>query len=242
MRRFFIDKNSIDNRRVIIAGQEAHHIRDVIRLKIGDRFIGFDGTGNSYTLRLLRSSDIIEAEIEKISSKRPDAPRILLACAVPKLKKIEYIIEKATELGVSDILPMITDRTSVRFDKKAMLNKNIRWKKIALEASKQCGRDILPKVHSVLNFKEAIKLIERLRYKNKIIPCLSEGSRYLKEIINGRIDDIAILIGPEGDFADREVDYARERGFKPVSLGELVLKVDTACIFTISVVRGIMNR
>jgi len=239
MRRFFIDKESIKANKVIIKDKEAHHIKDVIRLKQGDRLLGLDGTGKTYTLCIRKIGAIIEADIEKVSIQSTAMPRILLACAMPKKGKIDYIIEKATELGVSDIVAMATERTIVKIDNKNRTAKQKRWERIVVEASKQCGRDRLPKVYEAMNFKEAVKLAEGLDYKTKILPCLCEGRTDIGEAISKRYDNIAVFIGPEGDFSRNELKYAKEHGFKTVSLGPLVLKVDTACIFCISV---ILNR
>ena len=238
MRRFFINDKAIRGKRVIIDGEEAHHIRDVIRLKPGDRFLGLDGSGKTYTLRIRKVASAIEAEIEKVSSKGSNMPRILLACALPKKEKMGYIIEKATELGVSEIVPMVTERTVVKINDKNRAGKQSRWEKIALEASKQCGRAILPRIYEIMNFRDAVKLTDDSGYKKKILPCLCEGRKGLNEALAGKIKDAAIFIGPEGDFSGKEIDFAKDSGFESVSLGELILKVDTACIFALSVIRG----
>jgi len=236
MRRFYIDKNAIKADKVIISGKEARHIRDVIRLKHGDRFIGFDGTGKSYTLRIAETGVEIIAEIEKVSSQQINMPKILLACALPKKSKIDYIIEKATELGVADIIPMITEHTIIKIDKASYANKQKRWERIALEASKQCGRDTLPKIYGITNFKGAVKLVEKLNYSERIMPYVSEGAIYIKDILPQPVNSIAIFIGPEGDFSKEEVVIAKRYNFKTASLGELVLKVDTAALFAISAI------
>lgn len=236
MRRFFIDNRAIKGNRVIIGGEEAHHIRDVIRLKPGDKFLGFDGSGQTYTLRIKKLTDTIEAEIEKVATENLSIPKVLLACALPKKSKMDYIIEKAAELGVSEIIPIVTERTVVKIEDKDKAARQRRWKKIALEASKQCGRDILPKIYGLMKFKEAIKLAEDLGYKKKLLPCLGQGRRGLNEVFSDNIKEIAVFIGPEGDFTRNEISYAKDYGFELVSLGRLVLKVDTACIFTVSVI------
>jgi 16S rRNA (uracil1498-N3)-methyltransferase len=241
MRRFFIDKKNISAGTVIIKGEEAHHIKDVIRLRTGDRFLGFDGEGNTYTLRIIKLKDYIEAEIEKVTKRELVIPKILLACALPKKNKIEYIIEKATELGVAEIVPMITERTIVKISEKEKAAKQKRWEKIALEASKQCARNTLPKIYEPTNLKEAIKKIEVLGYRKKIIPCLCEGTRYLNEVISKDTEEAAVVVGPEGGFTRNEIDFARENGFESVSLGPLILKVDTACLYTLSVLQNIFN-
>jgi len=210
-------------------------------LKRGDRFIGFDGSGKTYTLRIKGITDAIEAEIEKASYKKITMPNIFLACALPKKSKIDYIIEKATELGVSEVVPMVTERTIVKIDKKNKNSKQKRWERIALEASKQCGRETLPKVYEAMNFKDAIKLASDLEYNTRILPCLSEGTKELKEVITNKTEKIAVFIGPEGDFTDKEIEYAESKGLDTVSLGPLVLRVDTACLFSISAIQTILS-
>jgi len=238
MKRFFIETKSIKGNKIIIHGNEAHHIKDVIRLKVGDRFQGFDGSNKAYTLCVTKVADAIEAEIEKVSETKIGIPKILLACALPKKSKIDYIVEKVTELGVSEIVPMITERTLIKIDEDRKGAKQERWNKIAIEASKQCGRDVLPKIHNLMRFKDAVKLAKASKYQKMILPCLCEGNRLLSDLFSTKVKDIAIFIGPEGDFTNREIDYARENNFELVSLGPLILKVETACIFTVSVAQS----
>lgn len=238
MRRFFINNKDIKENQAIISGQEAHHIRDVIRLKPGDKFLGFDGTGKTYTLRIKKLTGAIEAEIEEVSSRELDMLRVLLASALPRKGKMDYIIEKATELGVSEIIPMITERTIAKIKDKSRTTKQKRWERITLEASKQCSRGILPKIYEVMQFRDAIRQVEDSGYKKRLLACFCEGRKGLNQALRGNMKEIAIFIGPEGDFTKKEIDFARDYGFELVSLGELVLKVDTACIFALSVIRG----
>lgn len=239
MRRCYIDKGRIESKNVTISGREAHHIRDVIRLKPGDRLIGFDGEGRNYMLRITSSGSDIRAEIERSSLQKIDMTKVLLACALPKKSRMDYIIEKATELGVADIVPMATKRTIVKVDKQSAVSKKKRWDKIALEASKQCGRDTLPKIHSVTGFRQALKLSDKLGYEERIIPYVCESTVHIKDAIPKKAKSISIFIGPEGDFSREEIELAKSHKFKAVSLGSLVLKVDTAAIFAVSVIQNI---
>jgi len=236
MRRFFIDEKLIDKDRVTVKGPEAHHIRDVVRLKHGDRFIGLDGKGKIYTLRVIEAKKDVIACIERISLQGAGNNKILLACAIPKKNKMDDIVEKATELGAVDIIPMITERTIVKADSKASVNKRFRWQKIAIEASKQSGRIEFPQIHNIVGFEEALKVAASLDYDNKIIPFVGEGMNHINNVMRQGVKNTAIFIGPEGDFTQKEIAFAKSQGFKIVSLGALVLKVDTACIFALSVV------
>jgi len=237
MRRFFIERSDIDGKDVIVKGKEAHHIRNVIRLKKGDRFLGFDNSGKAYTLCIEKITEDVYAKIEKISSKGISSIKILLASALPKKSKMDDIIQKATELGVHEIIPITTENTIVKIDAKAKAAKKDRWDRIALEASKQCARDTLPKIHKVMDFKRAVSFADEIGYKKKILPCLCEGAREIESFNLNQTKNIAVFIGPEGDFSEKEIDYAKNNGLDLVSLGPLVLRVDTACFFSISALR-----
>jgi 16S rRNA (uracil1498-N3)-methyltransferase len=236
MRRFFIEERFINKDTVIIKGREAHHIRDVVRLKKGERFMGLDGKGRVYTLRITRVKKHIIACIEKISSKTSGRSRILLACAIPKKNKMDDIVEKATELGVTDIIPMITERTIVKVSPPMMAGRQLRWQKIVLEASKQSGRADLAMVHGIVDLEDALKVCCNMDYRIRIIPFVSEGTGRINDVLPEGIEDAAVFIGPEGDFTPREITLAKACGFRPVSLGQPVLKVDTACYFALSVI------
>ena len=241
MRRFFIDKSSIKDNIVTIKGKEAHHIKDVIRLKVGDSFMAIDGNGKTYTLKIDKLKEAVVAKIEKVISKKVDSPRILLASALAKKSKFDYIIEKATELGVTDIIPMITERTIVKVDSKSKIIKQNRWKNITIESAKQCGRNKLPVVHKITDLKGAIAIAKELGYDSKIIPYVSESVKQIKQVIEKSKKDVAIFIGPEGDFTDKEIALAEANNIIPVSLGELVLRVETACIYAVSVVKTLVT-
>jgi 16S rRNA (uracil1498-N3)-methyltransferase len=236
MRRFFIEKGNINSEILYITGNEAHHIKDVIRLKPDDKFIGFDVEGFQYTCRISRiTKDKIEAIIEKKQKAAVKIPDVALACAIPKLSRMDYIVQKAAELRVKTIIPMINARTEVKLTKQKAISKINRWGKIARESSKQCGRDEVLKIDNVKNFSEVIK--DSQGYKIKLIPCLSDKAKPIRDILSNTAPDSAlILIGPEGDFGYDEINLAIGAGFTPVSLGPLVLRVDTAAIFTVSAV------
>ena len=236
MRRFFISKKDIKETEALITGKEAHHLKDVIRLKPGDMFIGFDGSKNQYTCRVRKVSEgKIEAVIEKKKRQESGLLYVTLVCAIPKKAKIDDIVQKATELGVSEIIPIVTERTIVKIDKRKQEDKIKRWERIALESSKQCGASAIPKISAILDFKDAVK--KTRDFGLKIIPCLYERAEPIKEVVaKKKSRKISILIGPEGDFTEDEVRFAASAGYIPVSLGELVLRVDTACYFSISAV------
>ncbi|MDP2922020.1 MAG: RsmE family RNA methyltransferase [Candidatus Omnitrophota bacterium] len=226
----FPDKNIIDIR----DRREIHHIRDVMRLEKGAVVNIFDGKGREFTgviESISKISVVIEIESEK-PLKSDTVFSSTLYQAIPKKDKMELIIEKAVELGVENIVPIVTERTVPDIKDKA--NKLIeRWSKIAMASSKQCGRVNLPAVSGIADFNKALE--EAKKSSLVIFAALDKEARPLKSILKGAPHkDISIFIGPEGDFSPQEVKMAKENGFKICSLGQLVLKSDTAGIYVLA--------
>ncbi|MEA3488961.1 MAG: 16S rRNA (uracil(1498)-N(3))-methyltransferase [Candidatus Omnitrophota bacterium] len=238
MSRFYVPKENVGEREIVVNGKEAHHILDVMRMQDGDEVVVFDGTGKEYT-GFIKDADRRSGKmiIEIVRQKRPAAesiPEITLAQAVPKQSKIDYIIEKATELGVSRIVPLITERTIVRPDAGGSGKKLERWRKIAVEASKQCGRTSVPKVEEITDFKDMVKMTDR--YDLVLLACLAERSISIKDSLSGfKTGKVLVFIGPEGDFTPEERRLADRDNCRFVSLGRRVLRSDTAGLFVLSV-------
>lgn len=237
MSRFFVKPESVRDGKIFVSGDEAHHILDVMRLKKGDPVVVFDGTGSEYSGTIkdtLKASLLIEIS-ESRKSIPKESPFITLIQAIPKKEKMDYIIEKTTELGVGRIVPVVTGRTVVRWDDAKRFGNAERWRRIALAAAKQCGRADVPEVCPVEKLATALKSVKDDSLK--VIAALAEGTVPLKEAFrNYNGGHYAIAIGPEGDFTGSEIEAAVESGFKPVNLGQRVLKSDTAGLFVISAI------
>ncbi|MFH0732252.1 MAG: RsmE family RNA methyltransferase [Candidatus Omnitrophota bacterium] len=236
MRKFFIDKKNIKAESLQITGSEAHHIRDVIRLKPGDAFIGLDAEGFQYFCKVKGINRIkVEAVIENTQKILIRIPDVTLACAIPKASRMDYIVQKAVELKVKCLIPVHTARTQVLLNKNNAKSKIGRWEKIARQSSKQCGRAQALEITNVTRFDEVIENSDN--YKTKIIPSLCSETKPIKNILTAQLKEpVIILIGPEGDFTNAEAELAKAKGFIPASLGPLVLRVDTAAVFTISAI------
>lgn len=238
MSRFFVPAESVRGGRILVTGKEAHHILDVMRLKESDKVVTFDGMGNEYTgfiKKADRKTLLIEIT-ETHASSAKSGLNITLIQAIPKKEKMDYIVEKSTELGVSSIIPVITERTIPKWDQSKKLSSPQRWRRIAENASKQCGRSDVPKVEAVKNFGDAIK--ELKNGSLKLIAALSDASVPLKEVFKDIEPcgmDIVVAIGPEGDFTQRELDAAKGVHFTTVSLGPRVLKSDTAGLAVLAI-------
>ena len=235
--RFFVSPEYIsrqENLIKIIDKKEVHHIRDVLRLKEGVEVTVFDGSGNDYigNIKHIDKSNILITISKIVSSVWRPYFNIRLYQAIPKKGKMDYIVEKVTELGINVIVPIFTERTIP--DENVSIQKKIeRWYRIAKASSKQCGRSDIPQILDPVDFNTAIKKAKPSDLV--ILAALDREARPLPDIIkNKSFKDISIFIGPEGDFSPNEVFLARQSGCEICSLGRLVLKVDTAAIFIIS--------
>lgn len=219
--------------------EEIHHIKNVLRLKSGEQVQIFNGKGEEAIGVLSSIADkTISILVQKVLPKTPKNIRLILACAIPKNVKFDSIVEKATELGVDEIIPLLTERTEVKLDEKRSQNKHTRYETIALNAAKQCKRSTIPMIHPPMTFKEAVKRIDPATLA--IIPCLNAPDRIsLSDAFARRSNKNTVLafIGPEGDFTDREIQNALSAGCLPVTLGSTTLKVDTAALCVISAAR-----
>jgi len=224
---------------VITDANEIHHIKDVLRLKAGDELCIFNGHSQEAQAAIVSVKETeVRASIKTVrQAVSTDTSKIILACAVPKKAKFEFIIEKCTELGVDEIIPLKTKRTEVIFAKDKVLAKQERFQKVALNAAKQCGRLNIPKIHPMTALADVLK--NRDPQGIGLIPSLNGQPKHIREVLLGtqQAGEIMIFIGPEGDFTPDEVSLAQEHGCLPVSLGETVLKVDTAAITTVALCR-----
>jgi 16S rRNA (uracil1498-N3)-methyltransferase len=234
MPRFPVDEKNIEGGKATISGGDYRHVVKVLRMKEGDAITLFDGNAVEYEGRvsLVGSKEIV---VDIVSSRKveTDSPlRITLMQGLPKGDKMDYIVEKATELGVYSIVPVITERSQVgRADRK------MRWERIAVEASKQCGRTKPPAIENTLNFEVAVKYSEN----NDLAVILHVGSQVsLKDFLNNTLQhpkNIIVLIGPEGGFSENEVLLASEMGFTSLGLGPRTLRTETASLAVLSIIQ-----
>ena len=235
MPRFFSD--NINDNSVIITGSDAVHIGRSLRMKLGDELI-VCSNGIEYNTSIQSISD--EQVICNILSSDPakTEPNINLTLfqAMPKGDKLDLIIQKAVELGVSKICPVITSRCVSRPDKKSFEKKKKRFQKIALEAAKQSGRGIIPQVSDIITFDECINAMSQFDFK---LICYEKGGVSLNDIGLRGDCSIGLFIGSEGGFDTNEVDKCIEHGIKPVGLGPRILRCETAPISAVSIIMNL---
>lgn len=237
MNRFYVNTNDIFEDEIIIKNDDVKHIKNVLRLDIDDEIIVCDGKNNDYkvVIKSIDKNSVVCKIIEKFDNKSESNLKITLYQGLPKSSKMDLIIQKATELGVSEIVPIITDRTIVKIKDSDKENKKIdRWSKIALEASKQCKRGIVPDIKEIMSFEAMISKLNN--EKNIIVPYENEENITMKKVLS-EVDDnnISIVIGPEGGFEDNEIKKLLDINSKIVTLGPRILRTETAGFTAITI-------
>ena len=224
-RRFFAPPSAFDfNKRTItLTADEARHLREVLRLKPGDEVSVFDGAGKEFRARVAQARrEFAELDLdEAIQPARPESPlQITLAVALLKGEKFDLVVQKATELGVYKFVPLMTRFADIKLRDESDASKRVaRWQRIALEAAKQCGRAIVPKVEAPTPFEFALKN-----------PCLLFSEKGGQGLTRMETDFVTAIVGSEGGWSEEELDQARAAGAQIITLGGRILRAETAAI------------
>lgn len=219
----------------VLTGDEARHLAQVLRIKRGETITVFDGLGRRAPAEVLNvSRDQVSLKLGEPMSPAAPLPAITLAQAIPKGKNMDLIVQKAVELGVSAIQPLVTRNTVVQPGE----GKSDKWRRNALEACKQCGQDTLPAIADPQPFERWVASQTGVPGL-KLIASLAPGALPMRETLRQHPETTkaTLLIGPEGDFSAEETTAALAAGFLPISLGPIVLRVETATIFCLSALR-----
>lgn len=239
MHCFYVEQKNIADGRIQITGTDVNHIKNVLRMHDGASILLCDGCGTFYSCRLAElEKDTVFAEIEEEMPAITELPvKITLFQGIPKKDKLEWIVQKAVELGVSEIVPVASRFCVAKIeDGKKEKKKLERLTAISEAAAKQSGRGRIPVVRPVLSFKEAVREASVLEYS--MIPYeLEDGMEKSEEAMEqaSKAASVGIFIGPEGGFAPEEIELAREAGIVPVSLGKRILRTETAGLTALSV-------
>ncbi len=224
---------------VTITGPDVNHMKNVLRMKPGEALLVSDGTGNDYQCEIERlEADRAVVRICQAFCSQMELPsRIWLFQGLPKADKLEFIIQKAVELGAEAVVPVATKNAVVRLDEKKAQSKRKRWQSIAESAAKQSKRSRIPSVETVMSLKEAFGFIKEQGFDLCLIPYeQAQGMETMKEALaqvsSGQ--SIAVFIGPEGGFDESEIKLALEHGVRPVSLGKRILRTETAGLAILS--------
>ena len=232
MYQFFVEPGQIHDKSVIITGSDVNHIRNVLRMKVGEEIAVSNGVdGREYRCGILEmDEEKVVCAVRFVKEDGVELPaRVFLFQGLPKADKMELIVQKAVELGVYRIVPVAAKRCVVKLDEKKARVKAARWQGIAEAAAKQSKRRIIPEVAEVVSFEEAVRMAQDMDVK--LIPYeLAEGMERTRELIDSLEPgaDIAVFIGPEGGFEESEVERAKESGIIPITMGKRILRTETA--------------
>ena len=239
MYKFFVSNNQIRDKEVNIIGEDVNHIKNVLRLNLDEKIIVCNkDTAKSYiaTIMNISKEKVMCNIIEENASTTETTVNIDLFQGLPKSDKMEYIIQKTTELGVKHIYPVSLERCVVKIDKKDENKKISRWQKIAESAAKQSKRDFIPIVENIINFENICKSISKydiilLAYENEESNTIKQELQKIQKKENA---NIGVVIGPEGGFTEKEVKALISAGAKCVTLGKRILRTETAPIVMLS--------
>ena len=236
MYNFFVSNDNPKDGRYFIGGNDFNHIKNVLRMNVGEQFLV--SCNNVSDLCALESfeGDMIVAKIIEQNYQSTNLPiKIHLFQGLPKSDKLELIIQKAVELGVSEITPVSMKRSIVKIDDKKKKSKTERWQAIAEAAAKQSKRTAIPTVNEVLSYKEMLNVARELDLLLVPYECaegMSATKEALSQIKSGM--SVGIIIGPEGGFEPKEIDAALEIGGRVISLGSRILRTETAAITSVA--------
>jgi 16S rRNA (uracil1498-N3)-methyltransferase len=269
--RFYIPPENWNPDALALTSAEAHHARDVLRLKCGDKLVVFNGRGREITAEIVdlvrhgtdspgRAKDEIRLRKLHEAETPPLRCRITLGQAIPKGKNMDLIVQKAVEMGAAEIAPILSDRTVVHVDLESAAQKQAKWQQVAIEAAKQCGQNWLPQVRAprklseffadvgvearvpTRSFPNAAETPATTTFDLRLIGSLQSDARHLKKILADYLNEhgqlpisVLMLVGPEGDFTPAELALARSHGCRPITLGPIILRVETAAIYCLSI-------
>ena len=243
MPRFYIPPARWNLDRLVLDEDEAHHALDVLRMKAGDRAVVFNGEGGHADIEIASiSKRSAELRLIRGAQSAPPACRITLGQAIPKGKNMDLIVQKATELGAAAVVPLLTEHTVVQCDARDAEKKREKWQEVAVEACKQCGQNWLPIVHPPQSLHGLFNPKTAPAFDLLLIASLQPDAVHPKQVLGDFLRDrgsqptsVLVLIGPEGDFTPAEIALAKEHGCRPITLGPIVLRTETAALYCLSV-------
>lgn len=234
MRRLFIDEKLTSQ--ITICGDDAKHLLYAMRVKPEQIFTIVDNNGTVGEAKVLScTSDTVHLELIKyLENADTEAPiEVIVAQCLPKSDKMDYIVQKAVELGASSIIPVISRHCVVKYDDKKKLSRQQKWQKIADEAVKQCGRTIKPTVEAITSLEQ---LIQDYSDYTRFICYEAEKQSFKQMLQNNNNKKYLILIGPEGGFSPEEVTMCQKAGFNSISLGKRILRAETASLAALTII------
>ncbi len=240
MPRIYLPIDNVKDNRISITDEKAHYITSVLRCKKGDELTIFDGKGDCFRTTILKIDrrEVIAEVIERFPCNTESSINIFLVQGLLKGQKMDMVIQKTTELGVKEIMPVITERSQLRETRKIT-----RWRKIAEEASRRSGRGVIPIVHEPVDFNNVLTTYTSRDILHGFI-FYEEGGMKISDAVSSLIphpSSIFVFIGPEGGFTKEEITLAEEKGLLVTSLGKRILRAETAAISAVTLVQFLLE-
>ena len=232
MQRYFVKEKKQNN--FLLENSDIHHIKKVMRCKNNDK-IEVVYEKKVYLCNIDDIDTLTLSIVDSYEEDRESSIELTVAVSLVQEQKFDLILQKLTELGVSSIIPIKTERSIVKIDSSKESKKIMRWETICKEASEQSHRVTIPKVHNIMTIKELLNNKKQLN----LICSLNDKTKALEEYLKDTVKDILFVIGPEGGFAPKEEEFLMENGFEATSLGKRVLRVETAAIYVASIINYI---
>ncbi len=238
MHHFFVTPEQVQGDNIIITGSDVNHMKNVLRMKIGEELQISDGNNRRFLCEIMSmASEEVRLGIKEELRADTELPsKIYLFQGLPKSDKMELIVQKAVELGVFAVIPVATKRAVVKLDDKKACKKIERWNSIAESAAKQSGRSLVPEVMQVMSYKEALQYamdLDVVLIPYELAEGMNETKTMIESICTGQ--SVGIFIGPEGGFEVQEVEDATAQGAKAITLGKRILRTETAGLTTLSI-------
>lgn len=245
MPKFFIHSKNCTGDQAIVTGSDVHHIVHVLRKKVGDKLIVTLEDKKNFSAQIKHISPLqIDLHIlEQIPSSFENKHTLILAQGIPKHAKMDLIVQKATELGVEEIIPLVSNHSFINSKGAISQTRWTRWQKIAREAAKQCGRNTLPLLHPPTEFSTLLQKLKEERNLLRLLFWEKEHQNRLKNVLNKqkKVEKIIVLIGPEGSFSADEIQSAQKAQFIPVRCAPWVFRCETAAIYALSSIQYEFN-
>ena len=236
MHRFYLPPAEWNKPSPALDAGESHHAIDVLRLGASDRITVFDGEGGEASAQIVTvEGKSVHLKVLQKARTQPLKCAITLAQAVPKGKNMDFIIQKAVELGATRIAPLLSDRTVVQLDAAEITKKRAKWREVAIEACKQCGQNRVPEILQPRSPKAFFESGDRSDVM--LVASLQPDARPIKTVLAEFPEpkSACVLVGPEGDFTPAELALAKSHGYQPITLGPIILRTETAALYCLSV-------
>jgi 16S rRNA (uracil1498-N3)-methyltransferase len=237
--RIFTELSLRCNSTAVLDGSAARHLSSALRMKVGQEITLFNGQGGEYAAELTEvgKNKVAAKVVEYRDISRESALKVHLVIGVSRGERMDLIVQKATELGATEITPLFTERTEVKLSGERLAKKIRHWQQVAISACEQCQRNLVPAINNPITLDQWLQLSDKTDGETLKLVLHHRTEKRLSE--HQAVKDICLLVGPEGGLGEREIEAAMEKGFQPLALGPRVLRTETAPLAAISIMQSL---